>query len=210
MPLSAQPKLLRAIQEGRFFRVGGTRTVSVDVRLVVATNRNLKEEVQKGSFREDLYYRINVVPIRLPALRQRREDIPILAERFLERFAARQQRHFDGFAPEALELLRAHSWPGNIRELENAVERSVLLADGTVIEAEDLPGELQRDLGASAGTAERMPLRERVRRETRRLERDAIREALRATDGNVTRAAKRLGLSRRGLQLKMKELKVSA
>jgi DNA-binding NtrC family response regulator len=210
MPLSAQPKLLRAIQEGRFFRVGGTRTVSVDVRLVFATNRNLKEEVERGSFREDLYYRINVVPIRLPALRQRRGDIPVLAERFLHRYAARQQRRFDGFAPEAVELLRAHAWPGNIRELENAVERSVLLADGPLIEAADLPGELHRDLGSPAGVAGEMSLRERVRRETRRLEQDAIREALRATGGNVTRAAKRLGLSRRGLQLKMKELKISA
>jgi DNA-binding NtrC family response regulator len=210
MPLSAQPKLLRALQEGRFFRVGGTRTVSVDVRLVLATNRKLREEVERGRFREDLYYRINVVPIRLPALRERREDIPALAERFLLRCAARQRRRIDGFAPEVLELLRAHSWPGNIRELENAVERSVLLADGPLIEVEDLPAELRGDVRASPGPAERLPLRERVRRETRRLEQDAIREALRATGGNVTRAAKRLGLSRRGLQLKMKELKISA
>jgi transcriptional regulator with GAF, ATPase, and Fis domain len=210
MPLAAQPKLLRALQEGRFFRVGGTRTVAVDVRLVFATNRRLKEEVDRGRFREDLYYRINVVPIRMPALRQRREDIPILAERFLERFAARQGRHFDGFAPDALELLCEHRWPGNIRELENMVERSVLLADGSLIEVDDLPGELHRDRDASADSGERLPLRERVRRETRKLEQHAIREALRATGGNVTRAAKRLGLSRRGLQLKMKELKISA
>jgi DNA-binding NtrC family response regulator len=208
MPLTAQPKLLRALQDGRFFRVGGTRTVSVDVRLIVATNRDLRSEVEEGRFREDLYYRIHVVPIHMPALRERREDIPALAHCFLERSAARQGRHFDGFSEAALARLRAADWPGNIRELENTVERAVLLADEPLVDADDLPAELRPAAGNAAdGTCE-IPLRERVRRETRRLEQEAIREALEATRGNVTRAAQRLGLSRRGLQLKMKELKI--
>jgi DNA-binding NtrC family response regulator len=204
MPLSTQPKLLRALQEGVFYRVGGTRTVSVDVRLVAATNRDLREEVRAGRFREDLFYRLNVVPIHLPPLRERREDVARLAQEFRARFSARLRKPVERIEPEALALLERHAWPGNIRELENVIERAVLLCDGPVIRALDLPEELRalpadsEDYGAS--------LRERIRRETRRIERDAIVEALDATHGNVTRAAEILGLSRRGLQLKLKEL----
>ncbi|MFQ5697327.1 MAG: sigma-54-dependent transcriptional regulator [Myxococcota bacterium] len=206
MPLCAQPKLLRALQEGRFYRVGGTRTVTVDVRMVAASNRELPLEVDAGRFRADLFYRLNVVPIQLPPLRERPEDIPTLAARFLEACGSHRDEALEGFSEHALECLAAHPWPGNIRELENVVERACLLAPGPVIRAEDLPPELSR---APAPTGE-LPLRERVRRETRRIERAAIRSALRATGGNVTQAAKRLGLSRRGLQLKIKDLDLSA
>ena len=208
MPLAAQPKLLRAIQEGRFYRVGGTETVHVTVRLVAATNKDLREEVRGGRFREDLFYRLHVVPITLPALRERPEDIPILARLFVERFAAKLQRAVTGIDPAAMDALRAHTWPGNIRELENAIERAVLLCDGATLGPNDLPPELSVSARAPAPSAEATPLRERIRAATQRIERDAILEALRLTEGNVTRAAKELGLSRRGLQLKMKELEI--
>jgi len=206
MALSAQPKLLRVLQDGSFFRVGGTRTITVDVRLVVATNRNLEEEIQAGRFRQDLFYRMNVLPIHLPPLRERREDVPALATRFLERCARRLQRDVHGIEPDALDALCGHSWPGNIRELENVIERAVLLADEPVLRRQDLPAELanQRSRGLCSGPSP--PLRERVRSETRRIEREVIAEALDITHGNVTRAAERLGISRRGLQLKMREL----
>jgi nitrogen regulation protein NR(I) len=206
MPLPAQPKLLRAIQEGRFYRVGGTGTISVDVRIVAATNRDLEEEVRTGRFREDLFYRLNVVPVTLPTLSERREDVPSLAEFFLRRVVERLGVGARALSAEALSTLARHDWPGNIRQLENTIERAALLSDGPSIEVDDLPAEIARpceeltDPGAS--------LRERVRSATRRIEREAIVEALAATQGNVTRAAEQLGLSRRGLQLKMKELAI--
>jgi DNA-binding NtrC family response regulator len=208
MPLAAQPKLLRAIQEGRFYRVGGTDTIHVDVRLVAATNRDLREAVRTGRFREDLFYRLHVVPIHLPPLRDRPEDIPMLARLFLERFAAKLHRPVTSIDPLAMDMLRAHRWPGNIRELENAIERATLLCDGLVLLARDLPPEVQPPTPRPASTTEPTPLRERIRAATQRIERDAILEALRMTEGNVTRAARKLGLSRRGLQLKMKELDI--
>jgi two-component system response regulator AtoC len=208
IPRTAQPKLLRALQEGRFFRVGGTQTVAVDVRLVAATNRDLREEVRTGGFREDLFYRINVVPIQLPPLRERIDDLEPLAELFLERFARRLEKPVDRLEPDALAALRGHAWPGNIRELENVLERAVLLCEGSSVGAADLPRELVAEASTDGGTAPGT-LRERVRRETRRLERQAIVEAMEATGWNVTRAARRLGLSRRGLQLKLKELGIA-
>jgi len=207
MPLSSQPKLLRAIQEGRFYRVGGTTTISVDVRLVAATNRDLEVEVREGRFREDLFYRLNVVPVRLPPLRERREDIPALVGRFLERSASRHGVRLRSFSPDAVAALQRHDWPGNIRELENAVERSLLLAEGDHIELGDLPRGLE-DAGSGAAVA-CGSLKDRVRSATRQIERDAIVETLELTGGNVTQAAQRLGLSRRGLQLKMRELGLS-
>jgi DNA-binding NtrC family response regulator len=207
LPSSAQPKLLRAIQEGRFFRVGGTHTISVDVRLIAATNRDLLEEVHEGRFREDLFYRLNVVPIDLPPLRDRREDVSALGEFFLRRFARRLERGVCAITRDAQAALSAHSWPGNIRELENVIERATLLCDGAEITVDDLPPEMRRRPGGEREASE-SPLRERVRSATRRIERDAILEALASTRGNVTRAAQRLGLSRRGLQLKMKELRI--
>ena len=206
MPLSAQPKVLRAIQEGRFYRVGGTGTVSVDVRLVAATNRDLRADVQCGRFREDLFYRLNVVPVRLPALRERGEDLPGLADCFAARFAQRLGRPTRAFTPAAIEALRAHDWPGNVRELENAVERAVVLTEGPEIDVADLPPELLRAGTPASARGTGGVLKERIRSATRRIESEAIVEALDLTHGNVTQAAKQLGLSRRGLQLKMREL----
>jgi DNA-binding NtrC family response regulator len=206
MPLSAQPKVLRALQEGCFYRVGGTRTVTVDVRLVAATNRDLRSAVSEGRFREDLFYRLHVVPVRIPTLRERRQDIPLLAQCFVKRSALRLGREIEAIEPEALASLVAHSWPGNIRELENVIERAVLLSDGSSIGPDDLPIELLREQAGGEHLRGAAPLRERVRLETRRIEREAITEALELTSGNVTRAAQQLGISRRGLQLKMREL----
>jgi two-component system response regulator AtoC len=210
MPLSAQPKLLRAIQEARFYRVGGTHTIEVDVRLVAASNRDLEEEVRSGRFREDLYYRLKVLPIRLPPLRERTEDIPRLARFFLKRFARRLQREAESIEAEALDALCSYSWPGNIRELENALERAVLLSRGPEIRLADLPDELLSTLqaGGRRPNEASAPLKDRIRSATRRIEREAILEALQLTQGNVTQAASRLGLSRRGLQLKIKELEI--
>ncbi len=208
MPLSAQPKLLRALQEGCFYRVGGTRTVNVDVRLIAASNRDLKHAVEEGHFREDLFYRLHVVPIHIAPLRDRRQDIAVLAQRFVEHSVRRLERPIEGISPEALDALAAHAWPGNIRELENVIERAVLLSDGPRLNVRDLPADLLSSRPAGPSARVPAPLRERVRSETRRIEREAILEALDATGGNVTRAARRLGLSRRGLQLKMKELEI--
>ena len=203
MPRSAQPKLLRAIQDGRFYRVGGTHTIDVDVRLAAATNHDLEQDVREGRFREDLFYRLKVVPIHMPALRERREDIGPLAQFFVERFARKLSRSVAGVDPAALAALHAHAWPGNIRELENVIERAVLLSDGSTITVSDLPEGIEPERVGPAS------LRDQVRDATRQLERRAIVEALDATQGNVTHAAERLGLSRRGLQLKMRELEIS-
>jgi DNA-binding NtrC family response regulator len=205
LPLPEQPKLLRALQESRFYRVGGTEIVQVDVRIVAATNRDLREGVATGRFREDLFYRLNVVPIPIPPLRERPEDVVELSEHFLRRAAARHGRPIQGFDPATLGALTTHRWPGNIRELENAIERAVLLCASTTLLPSDLPPEI---VSVAEPGLEEAPasLRDRVRSATRRLEQGAIEDALRETGGNVTQAAQRLGLSRRGLQLKLREL----
>ncbi len=134
-----QVKLLRVLQEHSFERVGGTRSIKVDIRVIAATNRDLEKEVREGRFREDLYYRLNVIPIVLPPLRERKEDIPLLIEHFLERFSRQKRREISGITDEAMEFLMKHDWPGNVRELENVIERMVILATGERLTAEDVP-----------------------------------------------------------------------
>jgi transcriptional regulator with PAS, ATPase and Fis domain len=213
-----QVKLLRALQESEFERVGGIKTLKVDVRLVAATNRDLKALIADGRFREDLYYRLNVVPIVLPPLRERREDIPALVQHFLEKYDKRLGKHVERIEDEALQKLLAYSWPGNIRELENLMERSVLFAEGPVIVASSLPDALvERSAGLPVPIAAVGPLgaiaapsgasmKEIVRQAQAELERELIARALEETGGNVTHAAKRLQISRKSLQVKMKEL----
>jgi DNA-binding NtrC family response regulator len=200
---AVQAKLLRALQDRSIDRVGSTHPVPVDVRVVAATNRDLEREVEAGRFRVDLYYRIHVVPIALPPLRERREDIRLLAESFLARSRAEAGRGPSRLSPAASVALERYAWPGNVRELENAIERAVALADGPTIEVSDLPEEIQL-----AGRTE--ALRDEVRAglldlETAvtRFETQLIREALERTEGNQTRAAEQLGLTRRVLKLKM-------
>jgi nitrogen regulation protein NR(I) len=216
IPVEMQVKLLRALQESEFERVGGIKTIHVDVRLVAATNRDLKKLIAQGTFREDLFYRLNVVPIRLPALRERTQDIPLLVEHFLGKFNERLRKHIVDVEPEALDLLAAYGWPGNIRELENVVERAVLFCDGQRLGAQDLPSELRGgatpslppaiDTDLSAAIATEGGLKEHVKVAMSRLERELVGRALQQTSGNVTHAARLLKISRKGLQLKMKEL----
>ncbi len=215
IPVEMQVKLLRALQESEFERVGGVKTLHVDVRLVAATNSDLKREIAAGAFREDLFYRLNVVPIRLPSLRERAADIELLARHFVEKFNIRLSKRVRAISDEASELLRRHTWPGNIRELENVIERAVLFCDRDVIAVADLPGDVQQESlvgGVDVGELAADPgsegdgLKERVKAATSRLERTLINKALEQTGGNVTHAARILKISRKGLQLKMKEL----
>ena len=149
IPLSAQIKLLRVLQTQKFERLGGEQTLTVDIRVLAATNKNLVEEVKEGRFREDLYYRLNVIPIHVPRLRDRRNDIPLLARHFLQRFAASQGKQIDGFSPEAMRLLLDYSWPGNVRELENSIEHATVLTKEGRIEPRHLPDTLQTSSSAS-------------------------------------------------------------
>jgi two-component system response regulator AtoC len=185
-----QAKLLRVLQEYEIKRVGGQEWIKVDVRVVAATNRNLEQLVQRGSFREDLFYRLKVVTITLPPLRERREDIPLLAEHFLRRYAERNEKHISHLTDEAMVLLMDYPWPGNIRELEHCIERAVALASGTVLTPEDLAPELHSTLEVTLhrGT----PTLEEVKRRY-------LAHVLAETGGNISRAATILGVDRRSL-----------
>lgn len=206
LPKDMQVKILRALQQGQIDRVGGVRTLDVDVRVIAATNVDLAQAVAAGEFREDLFYRLNVIPIHLPPLRERYEDIPLLVEHFLRRFNERLGKDVKRVAPDALAALLEHNWPGNIRELENLMERSVLLIEGDTIHLSDLPGLRRGSAPAPQGEdLDEMGLKEYVRVHTAKLERVRIQRVLEAEDGNVTRAARRLGISRKSLQTKMKE-----
>ena len=205
LPPSMQVKLLRVLQDSMGDRVGGTQPRRVDVRLVAATHRDLDEEIREGRFREDLLYRLKVMELTVPPLRQHLEDIPALVECFLDRHCARLGRPRLGVSEAALSALTAQRWPGNVRELENAVERAILLAESDPLAPYDF------GLGSQEQTDEETgppgsTLKEAARSAAAQTERRMIRAALATTGGNVTRAAERLGLSRRGLQLKMKEL----
>jgi DNA-binding NtrC family response regulator len=223
VPNEIQVKLLRVLQECEFERVGGVRTTRVQVRLVAATNRDLKRAIADGEFREDLYYRLNVVPISLPPLRERLEDVPELCSFFVDKFNRRLDKEIQGIEPEATERLMQHEWPGNIRELENMIERAVLFADQPRITLDDLlPQGTAEPLvgldgsppapsggapdGRGAAPDVSQGLKAQVKAATSRLERRLIEQALKQTGGNVTHAARLLKISRKGLQLKMKEL----
>jgi len=206
LPREMQVKLLRVIQDQEFERVGGIQTIKVDVRLVTATNRNLHQEVREGRFREDLFYRLNVMPIHVPPLRERKEDIPALLDYFIGKFNRKLDRHIAGADPEVLELLQEHDWPGNIRELENLVERLVLMAKGDVIVMADVPAELIEAVEIrepAAGNGDRRSIKELIREKTEDIEKQMIVRVLAECEGNISKAARELGLSRRGLHLKL-------
>jgi len=217
IPVEMQVKLLRALQESEFERVGGIKTTRVDVRLIAATNRDLNAEIEAGRFRKDLYYRLAVVPISLPPLRERPSDIATLVRHFVDKYNRRLNKRIEGLTDEALALLQAYAWPGNIRELENLVERTLLFADGPLIGADDLPHSVRAPgaatpvpgPGPASGTlpapAGESGLKDIVRQRAAELEKDLITRALEETGGNVTRAAKLLQISRKSLQTKMKE-----
>ncbi len=196
---SLQVKLLRFLQEHEFERVGSGQTIRVDVRVIAATNRNLAEEVAKGRFREDLFYRLNVVAIELPPLRERRSDIPTLAKFFVDRYAKDNGRPIEGLSAEALDLLMAYEWPGNVRELENAIERAVVMAPGPAIEPRHLPASVRPSQRIAGGAP---PIPGSTLAE---LERYAILETLRATGGSTSKAAEALGISVRTVQYRLHE-----
>ena len=203
MPLPLQSKLLRALQQGEVQRVGADAAITVDVRIIAATNRDLREEVAQKRFREDLYFRLNVICIEVPPLRDRAEDIPVLAAHFLERFASRNRKNVRGFSPQALACMLRYAWPGNVRELENAVERAVILCNGDLITERELPlvvtgpapvDERQPEADASLAG---LPL------DT--VERRAIEETLRQTGDNKSEAARQLGITRATLHNKLRK-----
>jgi two-component system response regulator AtoC len=201
LPRELQPKLLRVLQEGEILRVGETRPRKVDVRVLAATARDLREEVEKGRFRDDLFYRLAVVEIQIPPLRERPEDIPLLAENFISRIAAREGRPFPKIQADALEMLRSYPWPGNVRELENFMEKTMIFCRGEMIDLDSLPWEVRR---RNRNETESLSLKQA----TMRLEGEYIRRALAATGGNRTRAARLLEISLRGLLYKIKEYEI--
>ncbi len=193
-----QVKLLRFLQEHEFERVGGTQTIRVDVRVIAATNRNLLDEIAKGRFREDLYYRLNVVSLEMPSLRERRSDIPDLVRFFIDRYAKENGKVIEGCTPAALELIANYGWPGNVRELENAIEHAVVLATSSWIEPKHLPSSI-KPMAAPTGLP---PIPGATMAE---LERYAIIETLKATGGSTSRAAEMLGISTRTIQYRLHE-----
>jgi len=204
LPHSTQVKLLRVLQDRIVDRVGGTKPFQVDVRLLAATNRDLEDETSAGNLRQDLLYRLKVLEIRVPSLRERLDDIPLLVEFFLDKHSKRLARRRLQAGAGALALLSEAEWPGNVRELENAVERAVVLAEGEVLD----PADFGLDAPAAGPSVDEKDLKSVSRAAAARTERRMISDALENTGGNITRAAERLGLSRRGLQLKMKELRL--
>ena len=203
MPHSVQAKLLRALQQGEVQRVGSDTPLTVDVRVLAATNRDLRQEVAQRRFREALFFRLNVICVEVPPLRERAEDIPVLAAYFLENFASRNRKAVRGFSAQALDTMLRHSWPGNVRELENAVERAVILCNGDLITARELPSALsetivleERPVEADISLAG-LPLEE--------VERRVIEETLRQTGDNKSEAARRLGITRATLHNKLRK-----
>jgi two-component system nitrogen regulation response regulator NtrX len=197
MSARTQAKVLRALQEGRFTRVGGTRSISSDARILSATNKNLTEEIRRGTFREDLFFRLAVVPIEVPALRDRGEDVALLARHFLEQASQRFGRRPKTLSPGTLEALAAYRWPGNVRELKNLMERLMILSPSPEILPEDLPPEFRRESGA-------LPPDATLREAREDFERRYILTTLRRCRGNVTRAAESLGIERSNLYRKLK------
>jgi DNA-binding NtrC family response regulator len=222
-----QVKLLRVLQEGEFERVGDTRTVKVDTRIVAATNRDLLGEIDAGRFREDLYYRLNVVPIYLPPLRERRDDIAVLVEFFLKRFADQNRREMRRVHPDAMRLLRDHDWPGNVRELQNYVERAVILGEGPELAVEHLPPQLRgeplprpiRSRGGDPASLTAELVRQGIRaagpgasdlhgRIVGQVERELIEQVLQACERVQIKAAARLGINRNTLHKKLAEFRI--
>ncbi len=205
IPRDMQVKLLRVIQEQEFERVGGLKTIKVDVRIIAATNQNLLQQVQAGNFREDLYYRLNVFPIDVPPLRERKEDILPLVDYFMDKFNKKLELSVE-VDSEVKEMLLRYEWPGNIRELENLIERMMLLAKDNLITSQEVPGEFKAALDkilTEPVDDSKKPFKEYIRDHVENVERQMIIKCLEEAGGNVTKAAKQLGLSRKGLQLKM-------
>ncbi len=197
MPLGLQAKLLRFLDSGEFRRIGSNKTLSVDVRVIAATNKDMAELVKRGSFREDLYYRLNVINISIPPLRERREDIPELSDFFLDRYCSKMSKSITGFSPDAMDALMRYRWPGNARELENVIERAVILCDNSLIEKTDLsiPAEAAPEKNPQPSLDE--------------MEKGYILTVLREANGNQSRASQILGIDRKTLYLRLKKYGIS-
>jgi transcriptional regulator with PAS, ATPase and Fis domain len=204
VPLAIQVKLLRVLQEREFERLGGTKTLKVDVRLIAATNRDLREALEQGTFREDLYYRLNVVPIDIAPLRQRKEDIPDLVNLFISRFAGDSGKPVESITPEAMQILVNYHWPGNVRELQNIIERACALAKGVVLKVEDIHLDV-RPARAMNGVGNFLP--EGMTLE--QWEDEMVQEALRRANGNKSQAARLLGLSRNALRYRLSKIGIA-
>lgn len=202
LPIEMQAKLLRVIQDHEFERVGGLETIKVDVRLIAATNRNLLRDIKEGRFRDDLYYRLNVVPIHVDSLRERKEDITPLTDYFVNKFNKKLNRNVE-IDSAVRRLFLNYSWPGNVRELENIIERLVLMSEGDTITPEDVPPELISREGEVSPAGDKKSFKETIKNRTDEIEKQIITDTLKECNGNVTKAALKLGLSRRGLHLKM-------
>jgi len=197
MSLAMQVKLLRVLQEREIVRVGGEEVIKIDVRVIAATNRNLIEEVEKGNFREDLFYRLNVVSLNMPSLRERREDIPLLVQHFLTLFAKKNHKDIKGLTPQAMDSLLKYDWPGNIREVMNMIERAVVLSRAEYLDEEDLSLIVRKEPVQQHTNQGNMSLED--------VERNTVLETLEAAEGNKSEAARRLGITRRTLHKKLKK-----
>ena len=200
MSPATQAKVLRVLEDKKFERVGGNELIEVDVRVISATNTNLEEAIKKNEFREDLYYRLNKFPIKLPPLRDRKEDIPLLAAHFMKKYSEQEGKVVDEISPDALELLMAYNWPGNVRELENAIERAVVLTNSNKIMAKDLPAAVR-----SIGEKKIYDSDESLSNWIERLEEQALRQALLENEGNISKTAKKLGIGRATIYRKAKK-----
>jgi two-component system nitrogen regulation response regulator NtrX len=210
MPLTTQAKILRVLTDQSYHRVGGQRPVKVDVRVLSATSRNLQDEITSGRFREDLFYRLNVVPVRLPPLRERREDIPELVSHFLARFAAERRMPALSISEEAMAALQAHDWPGNVRQLRNIIERTIILAPGdrvSCIDVDLLPAEILDNQSTMGGSTTTMAIMGSPLREAREsFEREYLKIQIRRFSGNISRTASFIGMERSALHRKLKAL----
>jgi len=207
MSLQTQAKILRVLQELKFQRVGGTRTLEMKARLIVASNKDLEKEIEKGNFREDLYFRLNVIPIEVPPLRDRYEDIPILVETFMAKFVGQHQREPKTLTPEAMELLAAYSWPGNIRELKNLVERLAIMVQSNTIDVSDIPSPYNPAL------VEKQKMKEvnffsfsKLKEAKKVFEDEFIRRKLLSNKNNVAKTAEKIGVDRTLLHKKLKKM----
>jgi len=197
LELSLQAKILRAIQEKEIERIGGSKSIKIDIRLIASTNRDLKKDVQLKRFRADLYYRLNVVEIKLPPLVERKSDIPLLVTHFIDKFSQRENKHISSVSPDVMKCFLEYSWPGNLRELENVIERAVVLAKGETIGVKDIPGEIKKGRKNNNSTNNFKSLKE--------MEIETIINAINAFNGNKSRAAQVLGITRKALYSRLKD-----
>jgi len=212
MSVSTQSKLLRVLQEQKFERLGGAETLAVDVRIISATHRDLEEEIEEGRFREDLYYRIKVVNIKIPPLRHRKEDIPLLVNRFIQHFSEKHQKHIVSISNEAMKILISYNWPGNVRQLKNIIESAVVLANKEILDTTDLPEEIkhpENNAMTLKNVDYNLSFRDAKKMLIENFERDFIKKKLEEFSGNISRTAEALDMHRQNLQQKIRDLRIN-